>query len=71
MESTTLSLSTVTHSSADWWDLLLPLAKTPDRRDRRLSESPPKDTHSLAKRGKRIRARTRLGQSGRQSKPNI
>ena len=51
MESTTLSLSTVTHSSADCWDLLLPLAKTSDRRDRRLSESPPKDTHSAGKVG--------------------
>ena len=36
--------TTVTHSSADWWDLLLPLAQTPDRRDRRLLVSPPKDT---------------------------
>ena len=31
-------------SSADWWDLLLPLAETPDRRDQRLLVSPPKDT---------------------------
>ena len=31
-------------SSADWWDLLLPLAYTPDRRDRRLLLSRPKDT---------------------------
>ena len=31
-------------SSADWWDLLLLLAYTPDRRDRRLLVSPPKDT---------------------------
>ena len=29
-------------SSAEWWDILLPL--TPDRRDRRLLVSPPKDT---------------------------
>ena len=34
----------VTHSSADWWDVLLPLAYTPDRRDRRLLVSPLKDT---------------------------
>ena len=33
---------TVTHSSADWWDILLPLALTPDRRDRRILLSPPK-----------------------------
>ena len=36
--------TTVTHSSADWWDLLLPLALTPDRRDQRLLVSHPKDT---------------------------
>ena len=36
--------TTVTHSSADWWDLLLPLAETPDRRDQRLLVSHPKDT---------------------------
>ena len=42
--------TTVTHSSADWWDILLPLAETPDRRDRRLLLSHPKDS---GKRGKR------------------
>ena len=36
--------TTVTHSSADWWYLLLPLAYTPDRRDQRLLVSHPKDT---------------------------
>ena len=36
--------TTVTHSSADWWDLLLPLTQTPDRRDQRLLVSPLKDT---------------------------
>ena len=36
--------TTVTHSSADWWDLLLPLAWTPDRRNQRLLVSHPKDT---------------------------
>ena len=41
MESTTV---TGTHSSADWWDILLPLAYTPDRRDQRLLVSHPKDT---------------------------
>ena len=39
MESTT-----VTHSCADWWDLLLPLAYTPDRRDQQLLVSHPTDT---------------------------
>ena len=40
--------TTVTHSSADWWDILLPLAvSTQDRRDRRLLVSPPKDTDKL------------------------
>ena len=43
MESTT-----VIHSSVDWWDLLLPLASTPDRRNQRLLLSHPKDT------GKRV-----------------
>ena len=32
--------TTVTHSSADWWDILL----APDRRDQRLLVSHPKDT---------------------------
>ena len=41
MESTTV---TGTHSSADWWDLLVPLAYTPDIRDQRLLVSHPKDT---------------------------
>ena len=40
--------TTVTHSSADWWDLLLPLAKTPDRWDQRLLLSHPKDTGTVA-----------------------
>ena len=31
-------------SSADWWDIVLPLAYTPDRRDRRILMSPSKDT---------------------------
>ena len=31
-------------SSADWWDLLLLLAYTPDSRGRRLLVSPSKDT---------------------------
>ena len=36
-------------SSADWWDILLPLAWTPDGRDQRLLVSHPKDTeiHTL------------------------
>ena len=42
--------TTVTHFSADWWDILLPLAYTPDRRDQRLLLPHPKDT---GKRGKR------------------
>ena len=43
----TLSKSGGVHDklhSADWWDLLLPLVYTPDRRDQRLLVSPPKDT---------------------------
>ena len=31
-------------SSAEWWDLLLILAQKPDRRERRIVVSPPKDT---------------------------
>ena len=41
--------TTVTHSSVDWWDILLPLAWTPDKRDRRLLVSPPKDTCKVGK----------------------
>ena len=34
-----------------WWDILLPLAWTPDRRDRRLLASPSKDTGQSAVNG--------------------
>ena len=36
-------------SGADWWDLLLPLAQTPGKRDQRLLVSNPKNTeiHNL------------------------
>ena len=44
----------VTHSSANWWDLLPPLAQTPDRRDERLSVSSERhrDTQSLVPRAR-------------------
>ena len=42
--------TTVTHSSVDLWGILLPLTSTPDRRDRRLLVSPPKDTDKAGKR---------------------
>ena len=41
---------TVTHSSADWWDILLPPAYTPERRDQRILLSHPKDTGKQGKR---------------------